>query len=97
MKPLSMMALIALSIVAVAASARAGDDEGGTDYYAGLSCEQLWYERNAIYARHGYCFKDPRAIARFGTDCRPPYGVLPSHLGGIVENIRALEKRRGCR
>jgi hypothetical protein len=25
----------------------------------GESCDRLWYERNKIYARNGYCFQPP--------------------------------------
>ena len=27
----------------------------------GASCDRLWYERNKIYARNGYCFQTARA------------------------------------
>lgn len=37
------------------------------DYWS-MSCEQLWYERNAIYKAHGYCFRTERAIRTFGND-----------------------------
>ena len=81
----------------LATGARAGDpDGGGVDYYSQLSCNQLWYERNAIFARHGYCFEKPRAIATFGHGCKPPYGKLPSNLSAVVRDIRGWEKRRGC-
>jgi hypothetical protein len=82
----------------LATDASAGDpDGGGVDYYSQLSCEQLWYERNAIFARHGYCFEKPRAIATFGRGCKPPYGKLPSNMSAVVRDIRGWEKRRGCR
>ena len=29
-------------------------------------CQDLWFERNGIYKRAGYCFKTGRAIAAFG-------------------------------
>ena len=47
--------------------------------YRGLSCGQLWYERNAIFAQYGYCFKTDQAINAFGRACFPPYGRLPPH------------------
>lgn len=40
------------------------------------SCDELWRERNAIYAEQGYCFKSAKAIAEFGRGCFPPYGKL---------------------
>ncbi|GLK75215.1 hypothetical protein GCM10008171_04690 [Methylopila jiangsuensis] len=30
------------------------------------ACAELWGERNAVYARAGYCFKTDRAIRAFG-------------------------------
>lgn len=75
----------------------AGDDaDGGTDYYAQLSCAQLWYERNAILARHGYCFRSERGVAAFGPGCKPPYGKLPANLNQVVNGIKGWEQRRGC-
>lgn len=41
-----------------------------------LSCGDLWYQRNQIYARRGYCFNTERARAVFGESCFPPYGRL---------------------
>ena len=32
------------------------------------SCYDLWYERNEIYAEHGYCFVTQLAIDTFGND-----------------------------
>ncbi len=43
---------------------------------AGMSCDQLWYARNQIYAREGFCFKTDRARAVFGPGCFPPFGAL---------------------
>jgi hypothetical protein len=39
---------------------------------ADMSCDELWYARNAIYARNGYCFQTPRA--------GKPSGRVASHL-----------------
>ncbi len=76
---------------------QAGDDSGsGTSYYAGLSCGKLWYERNAIFASKGQCFKTNRAIATFGKACFPPYGRLPGHLSRVVKEIKRWERRKGC-
>jgi YARHG domain len=68
----------------------------GTDYYSTLSCGQLWTERNAILARHGYCFQSQRAIAAFGKGCVPPYGKLPDNLARVVDDIKGWEQRRRC-
>lgn len=72
------------------------DEQHGTDFYANLSCEQLWYERNAILARHGYCFETARALETFGNVCAPPNGKLPANLDGVVSNIKTWAQQRGC-
>ena len=91
-------ALLAIQVVDGGSSeVVAGDNQrSGSDYYAGLNCGQLWYERNAIFAAHGFCFKTPRAVSTFGKRCHPPYGKLPSNLKSVVDHIKSLERRRGC-
>ncbi|MEZ5850260.1 MAG: YARHG domain-containing protein [Hyphomicrobiaceae bacterium] len=64
--------------------------------YAHLSCGQLWYQRNAIFAQYGYCFKTPQARAAFGPRCYPPYGQLPPHAQRQVNAIVYWEQRKGC-
>lgn len=64
--------------------------------YARMSCGQLWYQRNAIFAEYGYCFKTPQARAAFGPRCYPPYGRLPPHAQRRVNAIIAWEQRKGC-
>jgi YARHG domain len=65
--------------------------------YAYMSCNDLWYARNAIYAEAGYCFKTARARAVFGPGCFPPYGQLTSWQQDQVNQILYWERRRGCR
>lgn len=69
---------------------------GQAHAYSQLSCGQLWYERNAIFARYGHCFQTPQAIATFGRRCYPPYGQLPPHARVRVNEIIAWERRKGC-
>lgn len=64
--------------------------------YSRMSCGQLWYERNAIFAQYGYCFKTQQAINTFGRRCYPPYGNLPPHAQDRVNEIIAWERRKGC-
>lgn len=64
--------------------------------YAGMTCGQLWYARNAIYAQNGYCFKTARARAVFGRGCFPPYGRLSSLEQQQVNEIQYWERRKGC-
>ena len=62
-----------------------------------MSCGELWYARNAIYARQGYCFKTRRARNVFGRRCYPPYGRLSGSQQRRVNNIVYWERRKGCR
>lgn len=60
------------------------------------ACGQLWYERNEIYARNGYCFKTARARSVFGPGCFPPYGRLNGWDKRRVAEIQAEEADLGC-
>lgn len=64
---------------------------------SGMTCEQLWYERNAIYAAKGFCFKTQRARNVFGRACFPPYGKLTPAEQRRVNNIEQWEVYQGCR
>ena len=61
-----------------------------------MSCSELWYARNAIYAQNGYCFQTSRAISVFGRACFPPYGQLSSYEQQQMNDIAAWERRKGC-
>jgi hypothetical protein len=63
---------------------------------AAMSCQQLWYARNAIYARNGYCFTTEQAQAVFGAGCFPPYGRLGGREKDRVNEIQSWERRKGC-
>ena len=63
---------------------------------AGMSCGELWYARNEIYARNGYCFKTARARAQFGPGCFPPYGQLGGWEKRRVDELQYWERRNGC-
>jgi hypothetical protein len=65
------------------------------------SCDALWYERNAVYKRAGYCFKTPRAIATFGNagcmyDNEYELPLSPRQRSRIAWIIR-MEQQYGCR
>ena len=62
-----------------------------------MSCNELWYERNAIYADNGYCFKTRRARRAFGRACFPPYGRLSPRERRRVNRIKEWEYDKGCR
>ncbi|MBM3577631.1 MAG: YARHG domain-containing protein [Alphaproteobacteria bacterium] len=61
-----------------------------------MSCEDLWYARNRIYARNGYCFNTDRARAVFGAGCFPPYGRLSGWEKSRVNQLQMWERRKGC-
>lgn len=61
-----------------------------------LSCNELWYKRNQIYARNGYCFNTARARAVFGEACFPPYGRLSGWEKRRVQELQTWERRRSC-
>jgi hypothetical protein len=65
------------------------------------SCDGLWYERNAIYKRAGYCFKTPRAISTFGNagcmyDSESELPLSRGQRNRIAWIIR-MEREYGCR
>ena len=61
-----------------------------------MSCEELWYARNEIYARNGFCFKTARAQSAFGPGCFPPFGKLTGADARSVSALQSWEKRRKC-
>ena len=67
----------------------------------GRVCQELWVERNQIYADKGYCFKTERAIRYFGNrGCR--YEVqedvpLSRRERARVADIQAEEREMDCR
>jgi hypothetical protein len=85
--------LIPLSTVSVPIPAMAQN-------YWGMSCGDLWYQRNAIYARNGFCFKTERAISVFGNaNCRfYNEGDVPmsSYERQQIQIIVSVERQKGC-
>jgi hypothetical protein len=65
--------------------------------FSQMSCDGLWYARNAIYAAKGYCFKTERALSAFGPGCFPPYGQLTGAEQNQVAAIQQWERSKGCR
>ena len=65
--------------------------------YQYMTCGELWYARNAIYARQGYCFKTRRARQVFGRNCYAPWGRLTASQQRRVNRIVRWERRYGCR
>jgi len=90
----ALSATIAVGVLAFGLAG--GSAPSNAQGYRELSCGQLWYERNAIFAEYGYCFKTPQAINTFGRGCFPPYGRLPPRAQRTVNEIMYWERRRGC-
>lgn len=90
-KTLTAAAIAAMPIVFAVGAARPAAAQSG------MTCEQLWYERNAIYAAKGFCFKTQRARNVFGRACFPPYGKLTPAEQRRVNNIEQWEVYQGCR
>lgn len=66
-----------------------------------MSCNDLWYARNSIFAAHGYCFKSARGKAAFGhMRCIPGLAAgdvpLTASERNEVSHLKALERQQGC-
>ena len=70
--------------------------ETSQDDTASMSCDELWYARNKIFAREGYCFNTDRARGVFGRGCFPPYGHLSDSERDRVQQLQMWERRKGC-
>jgi hypothetical protein len=82
--------------VAVVILALGSAGSAAAQSYDAMSCDELWYARNAIYAAKGYCFKTSRAQQVFGQRCFPPFGALTLAEKEQVNQIQQVEAARGC-
>ncbi len=64
--------------------------------YSSMSCYDLWYARNSIFADKGYCFQSGKALSVFGRRCYPPYGRLSRWEKDEVSRIKYWEGVKGC-
>jgi hypothetical protein len=87
---LSLIGAIVAGLIVAAPTPTAAQDP------AYMSCEALWYARNRIYARNGYCFNTDRARSVFGAGCFPPYGRLSGWEKSRVNQLQMWERRKGC-
>lgn len=85
--PLALLALATFSAVTLTDAVSSAQAQ---------SCGDLWYRRNAIYARNGFCFRTARAQATFGPGCFPPYGRLSGYEQQEVNALQYQERVRGC-
>ncbi|NSY38259.1 caspase family protein [Leisingera sp. ANG59] len=65
-------------------------------------CDALWFQRNSIFARRGYCFQSPRGQAAFSNaGCIPGMraGDVPLSAAERAEvtRLKAQEQLLGCR
>lgn len=59
-------------------------------------CYNLWYQRNAIFANRGYCFKGCGQRV-WGRNCfGPHFGRLTSSQWRQVRRIQSDERSYGC-
>lgn len=63
---------------------------------ANMTCDDLWYARNQIYAQNGFCFKTAKAKSVFGTGCFPPYGKFGKADQLRVNELQFWERQKGC-
>jgi hypothetical protein len=65
-----------------------------------LSCQNLWYVRNSIYDRRGYCFKTDDAKEVFdNSDCWVKNAAniqFNKHESANISRIKKIEKNKGC-
>jgi hypothetical protein len=61
------------------------------------SCYDLWYERNAIYDRNGYCFSTQLGQETFdNSDCYTDNVQLSRGEQRRVDRLKNEEDNRGC-
>ena len=95
-------ALGALSLIAAVGVLFDGalSSTAAQDGLSSMSCGDLWYRRNEIFARNGYCFKTDRAIRVFGNQGCRFYVEADVPMSRAereeVEILRAIERRKGC-
>ena len=65
-----------------------------------LSCQNLWYVRNSIYDRKGYCFKTQDGKDVFdNSDCTVRNAAairFNANESTNIANIRQVENSKGC-
>jgi len=78
-------------------SGSSGQGNAGNAPVAG-SCFDLWYERNAIFDRNGYCFSSNLGKRTFdNSDCWTKNPSLSPSEQRRVAQLKAEENRRGCK
>ena len=61
------------------------------------SCYDLWYERNEIFDRNGYCFSTQLGRDTFdNSDCYTDYPDFTRSEQRRIKQIKREERRLGC-
>ena len=89
--------VLASPIVTVPGTDLSFANKAAAQSYRYMTCGELWYARNAIYARQGYCFKTQRARRTFGARCYAPWGRLTPSQQRQVNRVIRWERNNGCR
>ncbi len=64
---------------------------------AAEGCADVWFTRNLIMDRAGYCFGSPLGQALFdNSDCTGQHVQLDPTSQALVQRIRGLEAQHGC-
>ncbi len=62
-----------------------------------LTCDDLWYHRNRIFHKNGYCFGSARGINTFGNDsCFTKSPEITGRDAELLAIIKQGEKELGC-
>lgn len=61
-------------------------------------CNDYWFVRNQAFDHAGYCFSTPLGQAIFNNaDCHTSNPVLAPRDSAMVERVRGIESRLGCK
>ncbi|MBM1222130.1 MAG: DUF4453 domain-containing protein [Alphaproteobacteria bacterium] len=59
-------------------------------------CDALWFTRNLVFDRAGYCFSSPLGLAQFPADCTTTEPDLDPEAQALVAMIREVEEEWEC-
>jgi hypothetical protein len=59
-------------------------------------CDALWFTRNLVFDRAGYCFSSPLGLAYFSADCTTTEPELDPAAQEVVSQILELEEQWEC-
>lgn len=92
----TLAAISALVFMASLISAGSGFSTAQAQSMQGMTCYDLWFERNSIFANKGFCFRSQRAQSAFGAACFPPYGQLSRNEQWRVDALQRQERNMRC-